>query len=98
MSGRMMLRSRGLHSRVSREVVWPWVSQPALFSARLESLVLIVPGGGVHDKKIRFYNTFHGTLVSSLVVSAQVTTLLWSPSTAEILATFGYTAPGTSTK
>lgn len=52
----------------------------------------------MHDKKIRFYNTHHGTLVSSLDVCAQITTLIWSPSTTEILATFGYTAPGTSTK
>ena len=55
-------------------------------------------GGGVNDKKIRFYNTHHGTLLSSLDVSAQITTLQWSPSTTEILATFGYTAPGISTK
>jgi hypothetical protein len=33
-----------------------------------------------------------------LDVDAQITTLIWSPSTTEILATFGYTAPGTSTK
>jgi hypothetical protein len=52
----------------------------------------------VHDKKIRFYNTHHGTLVSSVDVSAQITTLLWSPSATEILATFGYTAMGVSTK
>lgn len=31
-------------------------------------------------------------------VDAQITTLIWSPNTSEILATFGYTAPGTSTK
>jgi hypothetical protein len=55
-------------------------------------------GGGVHDKKIRFYNTFHGTLVSSLDVDAQITTLLWSPNQSEILATFGYTASGVTTK
>jgi hypothetical protein len=55
-------------------------------------------GGGVHDKKIRFYNTFHGTLVSSLDVDAQVTTLIWSPSRSEILATFGYTSSGIGTK
>jgi hypothetical protein len=55
-------------------------------------------GGGVHDKKIRFYNTFHGTLVSSLDVDAQITTLLWSPNGSEILATFGYTAAGITTK
>jgi meiosis-specific APC/C activator protein AMA1 len=55
-------------------------------------------GGGVHDKKIRFYNTFHGTLVSSLDVDAQITTLLWSPNQSEILATFGYTAHGITTK
>lgn len=55
-------------------------------------------GGGVHDKKIRFYNTHHGTLISSLNVCAQITTLIWSPNATEILATLGYTAPGTSTK
>ena len=57
-----------------------------------------VIGGGVHDKKIRFYNTFHGSLISSLDVDAQITTLLWSPTQSEILATFGYTAPGITTK
>src|SRR5271170_3651931 len=57
-----------------------------------------VVGGGVHDKKIRFYNTFHGTLALTLAVDAQITTLIWSPSTNEILATFGYTASGISTK
>ena len=55
-------------------------------------------GGGVHDKRIRFYNTFHGTLVSSVDVDAQITTVIWSPSTTEILATFGYTATGIKTK
>jgi WD40 repeat protein len=59
---------------------------------------MLITGGGVNDKKIRFYNTFQGTLLSSLDVSAQITTLIWSPSTTEILATFGYTAPGISTK
>lgn len=58
----------------------------------------LIVGGGVHDKKIRFYSTFHGTLVSSLDVDAQITTLIWSPSTSEILAAFGYTAPGIKTK
>jgi len=52
----------------------------------------------VHDKKIRFYNTSNGTLLKSLDVDAQITTLIWSPRTTEILATFGYTAPGTRTK
>jgi meiosis-specific APC/C activator protein AMA1 len=37
-------------------------------------------------------------LVSSLDVDAQITTLIWSPTTTEILATFGYTAPGIKTK
>jgi meiosis-specific APC/C activator protein AMA1 len=37
-------------------------------------------------------------LVSSLDVDAQITTLIWSPTTTEILATFGYTTPGIKTK
>ena len=37
-------------------------------------------------------------MVSSLDVDAQITTLIWSPTTTEILATFGYTAPGIKTK
>ena len=37
-------------------------------------------------------------MVSSLDVDAQITTLIWSPTTNEILATFGYTAPGIKTK
>lgn len=57
-----------------------------------------VVGGGVNDKKIRFYNTHQGTLITSLDVSAQITSIIWSPSTTEILATFGYTAPGVKTK
>ena len=36
--------------------------------------------------------------MSSLDISAQITTLIWSPSATEILATFGYTALGISTK
>ena len=31
-------------------------------------------------------------------MDAQITTLIWSPNTTEILATFGYTAPGIKTK
>ena len=37
-------------------------------------------------------------MVSSLDVDAQITTLIWSPTTNEILATFGYTASGIKTK
>jgi WD40 repeat protein len=80
----------------SRQVGSPvFTLSPSLHFPHVSSSLL---GGGVHDKKIRFYNTFHGTLLSSLDVDAQITTLIWSPNTTEILATFGYTAPGTSTK
>ena len=102
LSGFMKLLSRLWLLNLAREVFSRQVP-PSLPSPQhkfvLDSILMRWGvGGGVHDKKIRFYNTFHGTLLSSLDVDAQITTLIWSPSTTEILATFGYTAPGTSTK
>ncbi|KAK9471223.1 WD40-repeat-containing domain protein [Dipodascopsis tothii] len=57
------------------------------------SHALLATGGGSNDRTIRFWHTNSGALVKSINVNAQVTSLIWSRSTKEIVATFGYANP-----
>ncbi|EQB54625.1 hypothetical protein CGLO_05518 [Colletotrichum gloeosporioides Cg-14] len=54
---------------------------------------LIATGGGSSDKCIHFWHTGTGTPLATIAVSAQVTSLIWSTTRPEIVATFGYATP-----
>ncbi|KAH6888748.1 WD40-repeat-containing domain protein, partial [Thelonectria olida] len=54
---------------------------------------LLATGGGSNDKCIHFFHTSSGAALATIHVSAQVTSLIWSTTRREILATFGYPHP-----
>ncbi|PSR97335.1 hypothetical protein BD289DRAFT_459027 [Coniella lustricola] len=54
---------------------------------------LVATGGGSHDKCIHFYHTTSGVALATIAVHAQVTSLIWSTTRREIVATFGYAQP-----
>jgi len=54
---------------------------------------LLATGGGSLDRTIRFWHTFSGQKVAELPVRSQVTSLIWSRTCKEILATFGFANP-----
>ncbi|KAK1975393.1 WD domain-containing protein [Colletotrichum cereale] len=51
---------------------------------------LIATGGGLGDKCIHFFHAGASTPLATIVVGAQVTSLIWSMTKREIAATFGY--------
>ncbi|KAG7818066.1 hypothetical protein KL928_003067 [Ogataea angusta] len=51
---------------------------------------LLATGGGSKDRNIRFWHTNTGTLLDKIQTKGQVTSLIWSKSRKEILATFGF--------
>ncbi|KAL5606959.1 hypothetical protein BROUX41_003326 [Berkeleyomyces rouxiae] len=54
---------------------------------------VIATGGGSTDKCIHFFHTTSGTALATIAVSAQVTSLIWSTTRREIVATFGFALP-----
>ncbi|KAI1078611.1 WD40 repeat-like protein [Whalleya microplaca] len=54
---------------------------------------LIATGGGSNDKCIHFYHGASGAALATISVAAQVTSLIWSTTRREIVATFGYAQP-----
>ncbi|KAI1759094.1 WD40 repeat-like protein [Hypoxylon sp. FL1150] len=54
---------------------------------------LIATGGGSNDKCIHFYHATSGAALATISVAAQVTSLIWSTTRREIVATFGYAQP-----
>ncbi|RPA86336.1 WD40 repeat-like protein [Ascobolus immersus RN42] len=54
---------------------------------------LLATGGGSNDRSIHFFHTYSGANLASILVAAQVTSLIWSTSHREIAATFGYSNP-----
>lgn len=54
---------------------------------------LIATGGGSNDRAIHFYHIFSGACLATINVHAQVTSLIWSTTRREIVATFGYAQP-----
>ncbi|KAM0418999.1 hypothetical protein ACHAPT_012050 [Fusarium lateritium] len=54
---------------------------------------LVATSGGSNDKCIHFYHTSSGAALATIAVSAQVTSLIWSTTRREIVATFGYAQP-----
>ncbi|GME89840.1 unnamed protein product [Ambrosiozyma monospora] len=51
---------------------------------------LLATGGGSNDRHIRFWHTGTGTLITKKLTRKQVTSLIWSRSKKELMATFGY--------
>lgn len=51
---------------------------------------LLATGGGSKDRTIRFWHTNSGTLISSIKTNGQITSLIWSKTKKQIVATFGY--------
>ncbi|KDN66861.1 putative WD domain-containing protein [Colletotrichum sublineola] len=51
---------------------------------------LIATGGGLGDKCIHFFHAGTSTPLATILVGAQVTSLIWSTTKREIAATFGY--------
>lgn len=54
---------------------------------------LLATGGGTNDRLIHFYHTRSGVCLATINVFAQVTSLIWSQTRREIVATFGFTHP-----
>lgn len=54
---------------------------------------LIATGGGSNDRAIHFYHAISGACLAIINVHAQVTSLIWSTTRREIVATFGYAQP-----
>ncbi|KLT44428.1 WD40 repeat-like protein [Cutaneotrichosporon oleaginosum] len=53
---------------------------------------VLASGGGTADKKIRFWNSLTGGLVSEWDTGSQVCNLMWSRNSNEIVSTHGYSA------
>ncbi|ORY31623.1 WD40-repeat-containing domain protein [Naematelia encephala] len=51
---------------------------------------MLASGGGTADKKIRFWNSLTGGLVSEWDTGSQVCNLMWSKNSNEIVSTHGY--------
>ena len=54
---------------------------------------LIATGGGSNDRAIHFYHVYSGACLATINVNTQVTSLIWSTTRREIVATFGYAQP-----
>ncbi|CAG8042554.1 unnamed protein product [Penicillium salamii] len=54
---------------------------------------LLATGGGSNDRAIHFFHTRTGACLATINVFAQVTSLIWSQTRREIVATFGYAQP-----
>ncbi|EAW10505.1 WD40 repeat domain-containing protein [Aspergillus clavatus NRRL 1] len=54
---------------------------------------LLATGGGSNDRCIHFYHTPSGACLATINVYAQVTSLIWSQTRREIVATFGFAQP-----
>lgn len=54
---------------------------------------LLAAGGGSNDRCIHFYHTVSGASLATIDCAAQVTSLIWSKTRREIVATFGFAQP-----
>lgn len=52
--------------------------------------LLLATGGGLKDRKIRFWHTNSGTLLGEYQTDSQITSLVWNQYKREIAATFGF--------
>lgn len=51
---------------------------------------LLATGGGCHDRRIRFWHTSTGSLISKFDSMGQITSILWSQSRKELAITYGF--------
>lgn len=66
------------HQAAVKAIAWcPWQSN------------LLATGGGTHDKAIKTWNTVTGVMLDSIDTGNQVTSLLWSKSTRELISSHG---------
>lgn len=73
---------RFFHSAAVKAIAFaPW--QPSLLAT----------GGGTNDRTIRFFHTPSGSCLATIDVHSQVTSLIWSNTHREIVATFGFARP-----
>lgn len=81
--GRVMMHSKSFpHAAAVKAIAYaPW--QPTLLAT----------GGGSNDRQIHFHHTVSGSALAVINVDAQVTSLSWSWTRREIVATFGYAQP-----
>ncbi|KAL4817586.1 WD40-repeat-containing domain protein [Aspergillus spinulosporus] len=54
---------------------------------------LLATGGGSNDRAIHFFHTPSGACLATINVYAQVTSLIWSKTRRELVATFGFAQP-----
>lgn len=54
---------------------------------------LLATGGGSNDRQIHFFHAGSGATLAMINVFSQVTSLVWSTTRREIVATFGYSQP-----
>ena len=82
-SGRHLTHKKSFyHSAAVKAIAYaPW--QPTLLAT----------GGGSNDRQIHFHHTESGSTLAVINVFAQVTSLAWSCTRREIVATFGYAQP-----
>ncbi|ODV92082.1 hypothetical protein CANCADRAFT_16096, partial [Tortispora caseinolytica NRRL Y-17796] len=59
---------------------------------------LLCTGGGSNDKTLRFWHSKTGTLLKTINVKAQVTSIGWSAHCRQLYATFGYPNPEHQTR
>lgn len=75
-------KHRLVHSAAVKAIAFaPW--QPSLLAT----------GGGTNDRAIHFFHTSSGSCLATINVYAQVTSLIWSKTRREIVATFGFAQP-----
>lgn len=75
-------KHRFYHSAAVKAIAYaPWQS------------TLLATGGGSNDRQIHFHHTASGTTLAVINVYAQVTSLAWSLTRREVVATFGYAQP-----
>ncbi|ORX40722.1 cell division control protein [Kockovaella imperatae] len=67
------------HTAAVKALAWcPWQSN------------LLATGGGTHDQHIHFWSSTTGARTASLHTETQVTSLVWSPHSKELLSTHGF--------
>lgn len=75
-------KHRLVHSAAVKAIAFaPW--QPSLLAT----------GGGMNDRAIHFFHTSSGSCLATINVYSQVTSLIWSKTRPEIVATFGLAQP-----
>lgn len=79
---RLLHKNSFYHSAAVKAIAYaPW--QPTLLAT----------GGGSNDRQIHFHHAGSGSTLAVINVFAQVTSLSWSRTSREIVATFGYAQP-----